>query len=83
MEHDLFGPSFARRSLFTNSLSPKAGFAKAGFAKAGNRKSTPGSSPRAGFSRIMLYGLVLNDTDEYSVAALLMIMLFVVDKNVL
>jgi hypothetical protein len=78
MEHDLFGPSFARRSLFTNSLSSKAGFAKAG-----NRKSNLESSPRAGFFRIMLYGLVLNDTDEYSVAVLFVIMLFVVDKNVL
>ena len=33
--------------------------------------------------RIMLYGLVLSDTDEYSVAVLFVIMLFVVDKNVL
>jgi hypothetical protein len=33
--------------------------------------------------RIMLYGLVFSDTDEYGVAVLLVIMLFVVDKNVL
>jgi hypothetical protein len=41
-------PSPAEADLGGNA-SPKIGFAKAE-----NRKSTPGSSPRAGFFRIML-----------------------------